>query len=149
MKKVCLTFNLTEYCWTFCVLWPFSVSGRSTPKSSASCVHVLISFASNLRISSNNVHVLNAFPSLLGGVRNRRVSSAVSIVVAKFGLQYSINAAYASSRVSSDTSRDGAWRSVGVKCDVCLDWLAGDMAVKRGEALDGVEGVWEARDMSP
>jgi hypothetical protein len=106
-------FNLTEYCCTFCVLCPLSVSGGATPRSSANCVHVLISFASNFRISSNSVQLLKAFPSLFGGVRKSFTSSVVSVEVAKLGLQYKMKLAYASSSVSSDTWRGGGERSSG------------------------------------
>ena len=39
------------------------------------------------------IHVLKALPSLRGGVRNKRVSSAVSMEVGKLGLQYRMKAA--------------------------------------------------------
>jgi hypothetical protein len=55
--KLFLTFSRTEYCCTFCVLCPLSMSGGSTPRSRASCVHVLISFESNFRMSSNLIPV--------------------------------------------------------------------------------------------
>jgi hypothetical protein len=51
--------------------------------------------------------------------------------------------------VSSETSREGGERSLGTKLGApCFGWLVGDMAEKRGEALEGVEGVCELRAMS-
>lgn len=72
------------------------------------------------------------------------------MVVGNLGLQYNMNAAYASSIVSSDTSREGTERSAGTKPGaICFGWLVGERAEKRGEALEGVEGVCELRDISP
>lgn len=92
------TFNLTEYCCTFCELWPFSTAGFSTPSSRASSVQVLISLDSNFFSRSKRTRVLKVLPSLLGGIEKFRRSSPVSTSAGMVGLQYRINVRYAFSK---------------------------------------------------